>query len=215
MQEITDYSTIFIEYRVDENLAYLSHQEMMRCWMRAFARSGVELRYSEGFNPHPRFSLPFPKSVGVGSEKELAVVQLHTTAQEFKPEEFTELLNSQLPGGLRVYAATAFDGKKGCETRRVSYHIEVADSVAVAAAKEIMEKVDAGELVVERKSFKTGKISRVNLAELISSVEVAEGGLLWTVATGQEGTVKIDEMLRLSGVDESAHAITRKNIEWE
>ncbi|MGE4286820.1 MAG: TIGR03936 family radical SAM-associated protein [Phycisphaerae bacterium] len=215
MQETCDYSTVFIEYSVDKNLAYLSHQEVMRCWMRAFARAGVALRYSEGFNPHPRFSLPFPKSVGVSSEKDLAVVQLLTAAQDFKADEFIAMLNLQLPTGIRARDVIAYEGKKGCECRRVSYHIEVEGPAAVATADEIMGKVNAGELIVERKSFKTGKVSRVNLAELICKVEVVRGGLLWTVVTGQGGTVKIDEMLRLSGVGESAQTITRTNVEWE
>ena len=31
---------------------YISHLDMMRTMQRVFARAGLELKYSEGFNPH-------------------------------------------------------------------------------------------------------------------------------------------------------------------
>ena len=46
---------------------YISHLDMMRTMQRVFARAGLELKYSEGFNPHPQISIALPLSVGTGS----------------------------------------------------------------------------------------------------------------------------------------------------
>ena len=43
---------------------YISHLDMMRTMQRVFARAGLELKYSEGFNPHPQISIALPLSVG-------------------------------------------------------------------------------------------------------------------------------------------------------
>ena len=37
---------------------YISHLDLMATMQRAFSRAGLELKYSEGFNPHPLISNP-------------------------------------------------------------------------------------------------------------------------------------------------------------
>ena len=36
---------------------YISHLDLMSTMQRAFARAELELKYSEGFNPHPLISI--------------------------------------------------------------------------------------------------------------------------------------------------------------
>ena len=35
---------------------YISHLDLMQTMQRAFARAEYDLKYSEGFNPHPQIS---------------------------------------------------------------------------------------------------------------------------------------------------------------
>ena len=46
---------------------YISHLDLMHTMQRAFSRAGYELKYSEGFNPHPQISIALPLSVGAAS----------------------------------------------------------------------------------------------------------------------------------------------------
>ena len=46
---------------------YISHLDLMHTMQRAFNRAGYELKYSEGFNPHPQIAIALPLSVGAGS----------------------------------------------------------------------------------------------------------------------------------------------------
>lgn len=50
---------------------YVSHLDLMRTMSRAFTRAGIDLRHSEGFNPHPIMSFALPLSVGQESVCEL------------------------------------------------------------------------------------------------------------------------------------------------
>ena len=50
---------------------YISHLDLMATMQRAFSRAGLELKYSEGFNPHPLISILLPLSVGTASVCEL------------------------------------------------------------------------------------------------------------------------------------------------
>lgn len=40
---------------------YISHLDLMRTFQRAFARAGIAIKHTEGFNPHPfRLHRPAP-----------------------------------------------------------------------------------------------------------------------------------------------------------
>lgn len=52
-------------------ICYTSHLDMVRLFNRAFKRSPVKLRYSEGYNPHPKIKFAQPLSLGYSSECEL------------------------------------------------------------------------------------------------------------------------------------------------
>ena len=47
---------------------YISHLDLMRTFQRAFFRSGIQIRHTEGFNPHPFVSIALPLSVGYSSQ---------------------------------------------------------------------------------------------------------------------------------------------------
>lgn len=76
---------------------YISHLDLMRTMTRAFLRAGCRLKYSEGFNPHPKISIALPLSVGTQSVCELMDFEL--LADEM-PEDMLHKLNHQLPEGL-------------------------------------------------------------------------------------------------------------------
>ena len=65
--------TLVVKFRISGSLSYLSHRETMTMFDRALVRAQVKLKYSEGFNPRPKLSLPLPRSVGIASDAELLV----------------------------------------------------------------------------------------------------------------------------------------------
>ena len=62
-------------FSVTGDLRFISHRDTIRVFQRALARASLPVRYSEGFNPHPRLSLPLPRPVGVASEAEIIIVE--------------------------------------------------------------------------------------------------------------------------------------------
>ena len=48
---------------------YISHLDLMRTFQRAFARAGIAIKHTEGFNPHPFVSIALPLSVGYSSQR--------------------------------------------------------------------------------------------------------------------------------------------------
>ena len=69
-----------IRYAIKGDLRFLSHQDTLRLFQRAFNRAGIPIRFSEGFNPRPRISIAMPRPVGVESCDELLVIELASWA---------------------------------------------------------------------------------------------------------------------------------------
>ena len=78
---------------------YISHLDLMQTMQRAFARAAYDLKYSEGFNPHPQISILLPLSVGAASRCELMDFKLKT---DVDLRELPRRLTAVLPEGIVV-----------------------------------------------------------------------------------------------------------------
>ena len=88
-----------INYSKQGPAGYISHLDLARTLERSFRRARLPIAYSEGFNPHPRFSFAPPLPVGMEGLKEVLDVEL---TEQVDCRELAERLNSTLPEGLAV-----------------------------------------------------------------------------------------------------------------
>jgi radical SAM-linked protein len=72
----------------------------MRLFQRAFKRSGLPLKHSQGFNPRPLVAIALPLSVGVESKCELLDFELD--GAQVSNEDICTGLNAALVDGVRV-----------------------------------------------------------------------------------------------------------------
>jgi radical SAM-linked protein len=84
------------------NLKFISHLDLMRLFVRAMRRAQVPVKITEGFSPHPKFSIKRALKLGLESENEEACIVLK---ELMDPGKFVEKLNCQLPEGIRVKSA--------------------------------------------------------------------------------------------------------------
>ncbi|MFH1457918.1 MAG: TIGR03936 family radical SAM-associated protein [Candidatus Omnitrophota bacterium] len=81
------------------HMRFISHLDLMRLLMRAFRRSGLPLKMTEGFNPHPKLSMRRALKLGLESDHEEAAIVLR---EELGLKEFGERLSKQLPEGIHI-----------------------------------------------------------------------------------------------------------------
>ena len=96
------------------SLAYISHLDMMRLFLRVLRMSGLRPAYSEGFNPHPKMSFALPLPLGIYSVCELLEFEtceradtapfMHTDSRTEKVPAPVIIVNEKLPEGVRVRA---------------------------------------------------------------------------------------------------------------
>ena len=149
---------------------YISHLDLMRTFQRAFLRSGLHVKHTEGFNPHAYVSIALPLSVGFSSQCEIL---------EFGLPEGEDLaavparLTQALPEGLRV--TRCYDGGRPFkELCYVNYIItlEYDAGAPVGAENAIRALLGRESLVVTKKSkkAKSGQV-QVDLIPLIRRVD--------------------------------------------
>lgn len=79
-------------------LKYIGHLDLMRLFHRSFNRAGVPIKYSEGFNPHPKFSIASPLSLGIESREEYMDIDI-----DYIPvDEFIKKVNDVLPKDIQI-----------------------------------------------------------------------------------------------------------------
>ena len=78
-------------------IKYTSHLDLMRSFKRTFKMAKLGLRYSQGFNPHPKMSFAQPLSLGYSSRYELIEFE---TNEHLKPVEILDRIDGKLPEGI-------------------------------------------------------------------------------------------------------------------
>ncbi|MCR3955442.1 MAG: TIGR03936 family radical SAM-associated protein [Gudongella sp.] len=103
-------------------LKYLSHLDMVRLFTRTFSKAGIPIKFSEGYNPHPKFSIGNPLPLGTESLAEYMDVEL---AYWMDPETFIERMNKSLPQGIQLIESKMVE-KRASLTSMISWsHYEI------------------------------------------------------------------------------------------
>lgn len=145
---------------------FISHLDLMRCMQRVFARTGVMIRHTSGFNPHPYISFALPLSVGTESVCELMDFELADTTDL---KEIPVLVNRTLPEGLRVINAYESDRKfKYIKWLKVSCRLEY-DGGITEVDEERIYALFAGKTLQVEKTSKRG-VSVVDILPLLDKL---------------------------------------------
>ena len=99
----------------EKEIRFISHLEYVRTIGRAIRRAKLPAAYSQGFNPHMKYSLFNPhmkyslaSALGVGVVSYAEFVELEL-AEPVHPLEAAEALQKALPRGIRVLAVDAVE----------------------------------------------------------------------------------------------------------
>lgn len=90
---------IRITFKKTGVMRYISHLDLQRAFTRALVRSGLDITYSEGFNPHPKIAFAIPLSMY--QESICEVVDFGVNA-EVPTSEVVSALSRALPRGIEI-----------------------------------------------------------------------------------------------------------------
>ena len=147
---MSDSGKLRLRFSKTGRAVYISHLDLMHTMQRALSRAGYELKYSEGFNPHPQISIALPLSVGAESVCEIMDFRLR---QDADPKEIPARLTAVMPEGIEVtecYEQT----RKVAELKYLEIEgvFEYDDRDAVEMAGKLREFYAADEIVITKKT---------------------------------------------------------------
>jgi radical SAM-linked protein len=225
---MTQQAVAAIRFRIGGVLRFLSHAETARVLQRACARAGVPVRYSEGFNPHPRMSLPLPRPVGVEADEELLVVRLGDdgaaalgASRAERETALKDALAVQLPAGMEVRSVALVAAPASFQPRSAEYRlpVRVRQEAGLEARwqNRIAELMASDRCLVARAAAPGRSAKSVDLRPFLDSIWLEGDYLVVRHRTGPAGSIRPEEILRLFGlrVEDLAGAIRRTNVTWE
>ena len=125
-----------IWFSIQGDLRFLSHRDTMRLWQRVISRTQLPVKFSQGFNPHMKLSLPLPRSVGMAAWRELLLVDFETPIEL---EMLPKLLNPQLPNGIRLVQAALVPTKVSSLPESARYHFILAEATQPGPIQQIVD----------------------------------------------------------------------------
>jgi len=194
----------------------------MRTITRAIVRSGIEMVYSQGFNPHPRFSLPLPRNVGLASDDELFCVRIEPCPACNDNAAYAELIAPQLPTGFEMVDVELHQKNAAYQPIEVEYIVK-ADAMSektwsFADVQKLNERICSGEkILIERTVNAQGDVKIVDIAVFLKEFDVVGGDVKVACKVLPTGTIRPDEILKLLNIDSSqiSSSIVRKKVKWE
>lgn len=109
-------------------MKFIGHLDIMRYFQKAFRRAGIDVAYSQGFNPHQLISFAAPLGVGLTSDGEYMDMQLNSVIPK---QELIDRVNAAMAEGISVVDFTLLE--EGCKK-----------SMSVVAAADYMISLKDG-----------------------------------------------------------------------
>ncbi len=206
------------KFRVCGDMRFLSHLETARVLRRALIRSGFRARYSQGYNPHMRMSLPLPRQVAVESEAELFCVEQEEGESEFDAEDFRRRFGRELVEGLEILDVRVSSRRRAPRPVSARYVLTVADDCGREDIRARIEAVLASERIeLERAGRKGRGLKVVDVRGYIKSMEFDGRDVSVECEISPSGSIRADEIMKLLGLDEvgTALSVRRARVDWQ
>lgn len=157
---------------------FVSHIDTMRILQRTLVRAGINVKMSEGFNPHPITYTSHPLPLGVTSEAEYFVI----ANEDLSTLEVLDRFNQNSPIGIKaMYCYELEKNPNLCaKVNYCEYYIESSEAIKYKSDIENYQNMDSYVISFAYK----GGVKEQDIAPLIDSVSVSSSGISFVIATG-------------------------------
>ena len=192
-------------------VAYLGHLDILRYFQKAIARAEIDIKYSEGFNPHMILSFAYPLGVSMETEGDYADITVNTYNSL---EDIKDSLNSVMNEGISIISVSIVPD-------------DALNAMASVALADYSIKVDADICDDQLKSFmkenqimilKEGKkgMKEVDIKPGIRSLEIQDERIFMSLKSGSGENIKpvsvIEALSNFLKIDINIELINRIEI---
>ena len=194
-------------------LRHIGHLDLMRAMQRALRRSGLPLRYSQGFNPHILLTFAAPLSVGMPGKREIMEVPIEG---EMTGETFMERLSAALPPDLPCLCCFPVDDRHPAPMALLTAAVYEArlDEVPEGFEQTVQSFLAQKEIPALRKT-KSG-VKPCDIRSMIHDLRLNGDTLTMVLALCEQATCKPDLLLsslfEFAGAERPRALITRMQL---
>ncbi len=207
---------MYAVFEKGERLRHIGHLDILRTVQRALRRSGLQVKYSQGFNPHILLGFASALSVGAAAENELMEVELE---EAISPEALSGILNSALPADIRVKKCGVLPDSTPSLMALVSaaaWHVRFLGDEREELLRQMTALMDQKEIMSVRKTKKAGE-KDVDIRPSILAFEPLPPDSFDMTLSQEEGStckpsMVLEALKRVSGRDEIRVSLTRTSL---
>ncbi len=194
-----------VKYRLkltkENEMRYISHLDWQNTIIKMLYRSGLDLCFSQGFNPTPKFSLGIALPIFVESKCEMIDIEIYNKIPE---NELTEKLNSVLPDNIRVLESKEIEKSMPAIDITAQWAKYSFEPLKEGILKKedlvyIKEKISSSEEILLEKINKKGVKKLINIRPSINSIDADEKRIYMILKTGQSDeipSVKAEDVIK-------------------
>lgn len=177
---------IALKYAKTGRARFISHIDLLRHIVRTMRRAGIEVGFSQGFNPHMLLKLSSPLPLGISSEAEYFAAD----CKGINAEEFFDLYNRYCSNdlkGLRCWETDKnpnFQGEVDCADYYIPCDCKVDNIIAGI--------LNSKTFVIEY--LNKGRPESKEVRQLIKDIFADKGGFIMRLALGNI-TLRPDRMI--------------------
>ena len=142
---------------------YISHLDLAKTMQKIIIRAGIDIWYSEGFNPQPKLVFAVPLPVGVESECEYMDIKINTP---MPLDEISARLSANFPDEMKVVDVYVPETKFK-NIAFIDYDMAITSPYIREDTAKNLNELFSGDVFVTKKS--KGNEKEINLREYIKS----------------------------------------------
>jgi radical SAM-linked protein len=176
-------------------MRFLGHLDLTRMLLRALRRAGVDLVYSQGFNPKPKVGFSPALSVGIASEGEYLDFESH---EQLDPATVLQRINDALPVGVRFHALREIELRAPALSDTILAARYRSTSVDAFDMAQAVDRFRTGGSQSVQRSQPGGRCREFRLDDELLSLELGgDNTIRFTLALrSNAASIRPDEVLR-------------------
>lgn len=176
-------------------LKFISHLDLVDLFQRTLFQNKVDVKFSEGFNPHPRMSIAYPLPLGIESNSEYMEIYLNS---RIDLKDFLIKMNERLPAGIKIARAMYADDESiSNKVKSVVYAFKLLNTffdknkdVDIAKELDKINSMDIVEIERKRKKGKRRIFVKENAKEYLKRLELKDDAIYAYIKMSENGSLK-------------------------
>lgn len=176
-------------------LKFISHLDLVDLFQRTLFQNKVDVKFSEGFNPHPRMSIAYPLPLGIESNSEYMEIYLNS---KIDLKDFLIKMNERLPQGIKIVEAKYDDDESiSNKVKSVVYAFKLLNTFYdknkdIDLTKELnkINDMDIVEIERKRKKGKRRIFVKENAKDYLNRLELKDDAIYAYIKMSEQGSLK-------------------------